>query len=119
MSIQFQIVERPGCELKKTLTEAMRTGGLATLVVERRGRRIRHVSPDYPGWMTWAHDKGVITCTVLSPQKPGAEWKLFHAFLGRLADRFADRIHSINVQFPDGAPESRPARRAKRAGRRR
>jgi len=24
-----------------------------------------------------------------------------HAFLGRLADRYAGYIHSINIQFPD------------------
>jgi hypothetical protein len=113
MSIQFQIVERAGCNLKRTLTAAMRTGSLETLIAERRGKKIRHISKAYPGWMTWSYDKGVITCRVLSPRQPGAEWKLFHAFLGRLADRFADQIHSINIQFFEDEA-AKPRRTTKR-----
>ena len=35
------------------------------------------------------------------PQKPGEEWKLLSSFLGRLADKYADQVHSIHIQFPD------------------
>ena len=101
MKIQLQIIERPGKDLRKALITAMRTRALQTFVTQNRGKKVRHVSPDYPGWMTWQHSNGAITCLFLSPQKPGAEWKLFHAFLGRLADRFAGQIHSINIQFLD------------------
>jgi hypothetical protein len=99
MKIQFQIVERPGEDLRGSLISAMRTGGLQTFIVRNRGRKVTHVSRDYPGWMNWKYRDGVMTCRVLSPNKPGKEWKLFHAFIGRLADRFAGQIHSINIQF--------------------
>jgi hypothetical protein len=51
--------------------------------------------------MNWSVAGGVINCEVISPRKPGREWQLFSAFLGRLADRYADGIMAINVQFPD------------------
>ena len=101
MKIQLQLIERPGADLQRTLITAMRTGALRTFVAQNRGKKIRHVSADYPGWMNWQQQHGVITCLFLSPKKPGEEWKLFHAFLGRLAARFAGQIHSINVQFVD------------------
>jgi len=50
--------------------------------------------------MNWSVVDGVINCEVISPRKPGREWQLFSAFLGRLADRYADRIRAINIQFP-------------------
>jgi hypothetical protein len=43
---------------------------------------------------------------VISPRKPGREWQLFSAFLGRLADRYADQIIGINIQFPADHSES-------------
>lgn len=102
MTIRFQVVERPGANLRKALIDAMRSGSLQTFTVKNRGKKVVHVSPDYPGWMKWEYHDGVITCVVLSPKKPGAEWKLFHAFLGRLAHRFSDQVHSINIQFHRG-----------------
>jgi hypothetical protein len=67
--------------------------------------------------MKWTHEDGVMNCSILSPKKPGMEWKFFGAFLGRLADRFADEIHSINVQFP-GEPPGPPKPAKKRKTRR-
>ena len=99
--IKMQIIERQGADLRKALIEQMRSGGLRTFVTEKHGKKVRHTSADYPGWMNWSYDAGVITCLFLSPKKPGKEWKLFHAFLGRLADRFVNQIHSINIQFVD------------------
>jgi hypothetical protein len=61
--------------------------------------------------MNWSMSEGIITCEVLSPNKPGREWQLFSAFLGRLADRYADRIVAINVQFPGSVPFDAPPRR--------
>jgi hypothetical protein len=116
--IRFQIVERPGADLYRTLLAAMRSGDLRTFYTEKRGRRVLHRSPSTPGWMSWSAHDGVILCEILSPQKAGAEWNLFHAFVGRLADRFADRIHSIQIQFPD-APPFAPAKRRRRKARRR
>jgi hypothetical protein len=52
------------------------------------------------GWINWSNAEGVITCEVLSPRKPANEWQLMHAFLGRLAARFATSIGAINIQFP-------------------
>jgi len=111
--IRFQIVERPGVELQKTLVDAMRAGELRTFIALKRGRKIEHASK--PGWMNWTSRDGVLQCEVISPQKPGLEWQLFSAFLGRLADRYADRIVAINVQFPDAvAASAKPKRRRKR-----
>jgi hypothetical protein len=106
--IRFQIIERTGANLHKTLVEAMRTGELRTFEATRRGRRIQHKNLSYPGWMNWSDSDGLINCEIISPHKPGREWQLFSAFLGRLADRYADRIVAINVQFPDSKiPASR------------
>lgn len=116
--IRFQIVERAGSELYKTLVDAMRTGELRTFVALRRGRKIEHKNPAYPGWMNWQVTHGVITCEVISPRKPGGEWHMFSAFLGRLADRYAGLIEAINIQFPGAAAPVRKRRRVKRRARR-
>ena len=110
--IRFHIVERPGADLQRVLIAAMRAGELRTFKALKRGRKIEHIT--YPGWMNWSSAEGVISCAVLSPRKPGQEWQLFSAFLGRLAARYADRIEVIDVQFPDATPKSiKPARRRK------
>jgi hypothetical protein len=116
--IRFQIIERPGAELQKTLVDAMRAGELRTFIALKRGRKIEHASK--PGWMNWSSRDGVLQCEVISPHKPGLEWQLFSAFLGRLADRYADRILAINVQFPEGiAAGAHPKRRRKRGAKKR
>jgi hypothetical protein len=106
--IRFQIIERPDINLYQKLVHAMRVGELRTFEATRRGRRIQHKNLSYPGWMNWSVADGVINCEVISPHKPGREWQFFSAFLGRLADRYADQIVAINVQFP--GPAVRPAR---------
>jgi hypothetical protein len=98
--IRFQIIERAGVNLHKTLVDAMRAGELRTFEATKRGRRIQHKNILYPGWMNWSVHDGMINCEVISPRKPGREWQLFSAFLGRLADRYADQIIGINIQFP-------------------
>lgn len=40
MGIQFQIIERVGCNLKKTLTDSMRTGSLETLIAEKGNAKL-------------------------------------------------------------------------------
>jgi hypothetical protein len=116
--IRFQIVERTGAQLQKTLVEAMRTGELRTFIAKKRGRKVLHKNSAYPGWMNWSVSEGIITCEVLSPNKPGREWQLFSAFLGRLADRYADRIVAINIQFPGSVPFDAPPRRRRPGARR-
>jgi hypothetical protein len=97
------------------LVDAMRSGGLRTFTIARRGRKITHRNPNYPGWMRWYHEAGVISCEVLSPRKPGTEWRLVSALVGRLADKFPDRVHSISIQFPDAEiPKTRRKRRSRR-----
>jgi hypothetical protein len=115
--IRFQIIERTGADLYHVLLAAMRSKELRTFVVTRRGRKVQHVSKSYHGWMNWSVSHGVIGCEVISPQKPGGEWQLFSAFLGRLADRYADRIAAINVQFPQGLAPPAPARKRRRTRR--
>ena len=112
--IRFQIIERTGANLHHELLRAIRTRELRTFVLAKRGRKIQHVSPSYHGWMNWTARHGVIGCEVLSPRKPGREWQLFSAFLGRLADRYADRISAINVQFPESPPVKPRKRRRRR-----
>jgi len=112
--IRFQIIERTGANLHHELLRAIRTKELRTFVLAKRGKKIQHVSPSYHGWMNWTARHGVIGCEVLSPRKPGREWQLFSAFIGRLADRFADRISAINVQFPEPEPPVRRKRRRRR-----
>ena len=104
--IRFQIIERSGANLHKTLVDAMRSGELRTFKATRRGRRIQHKNLSYPGWMNWFVHDGMINCDVISPRKPGREWQFFSAFLGRLADRYADKILAINVQFPGSSIET-------------
>ncbi|HEU4345746.1 MAG TPA: hypothetical protein VFU31_29710 [Candidatus Binatia bacterium] len=111
--IRFQIIERQGANLHKTLVHAMRTGELRTFEATRRGRRIQHKNQAYPGWMNWSVADGMINCEVISPHKPGREWQLFSAFLGRLADRYSDRIVAINVQFPGSSLPAGKTARAK------
>jgi hypothetical protein len=118
--IRFQIVERTGANLQKVLIEAMRTGELRTFIAKKRGRKVLHKNSAYPGWMNWSVSEGIITCEVISPNKPGREWQLFSAFLGRLADRYAERIVAINIQFPASVPfETATRRRKSRTGTRR
>jgi hypothetical protein len=96
--IRFQIVEHYGAGLYRKLLRYMRSGELQTFSSSKRGRKISHVK--YPGWINWSNSDGAITCEVLSPRKPNEEWQLMHAFLGRLAARFAPSIIAINIQFP-------------------
>jgi len=112
--IRIQIIERSGAHLHRKLLDAMRSGILRTFDARKRGRQVHHVSS--PGWMNWSNADGVIQCEVLSPRKPGSEWQLFSKFLGRLADRYADSIDAINVQFPT-AIRAAPARRKRRGKR--
>jgi hypothetical protein len=116
--IRFQIIERTGANLQKMLVEAMRSGELRTFIAKKRGRKILHKNSAYPGWMNWSVSEGIISCEVISPNKPGREWQLFSAFLGRLADRYADRIVGINIQFPGSVPFEAPARRRRSSTRR-
>jgi hypothetical protein len=64
--------------------------------------------------MNWSVLDGIINCEVISPRKPGREWQFFSAFLGRLADRYADQIVAINIQFAGPTVPARTARRAKK-----
>ena len=112
--IRFQIIERTGANLHKILVDAMRSGELRTFIAKKRGRKILHKNNAYPGWMNWSESAGIINCEVISPNKPGREWQLFSAFLGRLADRYAERIVAINVQFPGSVPFAEPRSRSRR-----
>jgi hypothetical protein len=108
-AIRLQVVERPGAGLYRKLKEAMGTGDLKTLIAMKHGRKVVHRT--YPGWMNWSHKDGVILCEILSPKKPGHEWQLFSAFVGRLADREAGSIHSISIQFDETPSSARTRRR--------
>ncbi|HEV8341559.1 MAG TPA: hypothetical protein VGR30_04220 [Candidatus Binatia bacterium] len=110
--IRLQIVERNEANLFRTLIRAMRSGDLRTFVAAKRGKRITHRNPNYPGSINCSHSGGVISCEIVSPRSPGSEWRLLSALIGRLADKFADSVHTISIQFPDA--RSAPKRRVKR-----
>lgn len=97
--ITVQIVEQPESNLYRQLLRAMRSGDLRTFQVQNRGKKITHMT--YQGYMNWDHSGNVITCVIKNPRKPRVEWQFMHALIGRLADRYAPDIHSINMQFPD------------------
>ncbi len=99
--IRLQIVEKRGASLHKKLKAAMKSGELKTFTTQKRGRKVTHTKKDYPGWMNWSSSSGVICCEILSPHKPGLEWKLLNAFVGRLADKYSKEIHNINIQFEE------------------
>ena len=113
--IRLQIVEQQGADLFRALVRAMRSGDLRTFVAAKRGKRVTHRNPSYSGWINWSYSGGVISCEILSPRRPGSEWRLLSALVGRLADKFAVSVHSISVQFPDAkaAPKRRSRRRAR------
>jgi len=114
--IRFQVMERDEAHLYQTLVKAMREGELRTFRVENRGRRVVHVR--YPGRITWTHAQGVIDGTVVSPKRQGNEWQIFSALMGRLAQRYADSISGIIVQFPEPPQLPRGRKRRKRTARR-
>lgn len=95
--LRVQILERPDSDLFKTLKRAMRGGDLRTFSLEKRGWKVVHQR--YPGWMNWSYGQGAITCEILSPRKPEGEWQFLGALVGRLADKYTDRVESINVQL--------------------
>ncbi len=109
--LRVQIVEREGAKLFGTLKTAMRDGDLRTFSLQRHGRKVVHVNA--PGWINWTHDRGVISCEILSPSKPGSEWQILSNLIGRLAARFAESVHSINIQFVEPQPKA-VAKRARR-----
>ena len=113
--IRLQIVERPGVQLYRSLVGAMRSGELRTFIVRRRGKKVTHRNPSYSGWINWSSAGGVISCEILSPRKPGTEWRLLSALIGRLADKYAAQVHSISIQFPDAeSPKTKRKRRRRR-----
>ncbi len=109
--IRLQIVERAGANLYRILIRAMRSGELRTFVVMRRGKKVTHRNPSYSGWINWSSAGGVISCEILSPRRPGTEWRLLGALIGRLADKYADRVHSISIQFPYATGQKKRPRR--------
>lgn len=97
--ILIQLIENPEAKLHKKLKDAMNSGELKTFLTQKKGKKVIHTNKNYPGWINWSTSAGVTTCEVLSPQKPGEEWKLLSAFIGRLADKYREDVHSINIQF--------------------
>jgi hypothetical protein len=97
MKIRVQIIERPGSDLFGVLKAAMREGDLRTFSLVNRGRKVVHSTS--PGWMNWSYSEGIVTCEILSPQRPDSEWQFLRAWIGRLADKYSDIVESINVQL--------------------
>lgn len=96
--VTFQIVEKPGAGLFGELKKHMKDGTLRTFSLMNRGKKIVHSSS--PGWINWVHKKGIITCQVKCPRKPGYDWQIMSKFFGRLTHKYSDKIHSITIQYP-------------------
>src|SRR2546427_12941450 len=96
--IRIQIVEREGAQLLETLKSAIRSGDLRTFELHKHGRKVRHKSKDYHGRMNGESKMGVVTCEIVSPHKPGQEWRILSSCLGRLSDRYRSRRHPIAIQ---------------------
>ena len=105
--IRMQVVEREGGRLFETLKHAMRSGELKTFRLEKGGRKVTHVR--YPGRIKWENNRGVITCEFLSP-RPGDEWQLLSAFVGRLAHRYGELAQNVSIQFESSEAGSRKKR---------
>ena len=108
--VRLQIVERPGTRLFSVLKKAIRSKELRTFSLERRGTRVVHVRS--PGFMLWTYAEGVIACEIRTPRDEGKEWQLLSNVVGRLADRFAEAVESINIQLTrPPAPVAKKKRR--------
>ncbi len=114
--IRLEIVERKGAKLYKRLIDAMRSGDLRTFQVADRGRKVTHVR--HPGLMRWKESNGVFTGS-LRGAKGESGWRLLGAFLGRLADKYADRVERIEIRFAETVKVKAPARGAAKRARRR
>jgi hypothetical protein len=108
--IRLQIVERPGANAFGVLKRAIRSKELRTFSLERRGTRVVHVRS--PGFMSWSYAGGVVSCEIRTPRDEGKEWQLLTNVVGRLADRYAEVVESINIQLTK-APEV-PKRKKRR-----
>jgi len=108
--IRMQIVERPDTKLFSVLKRAIRSRDLRTFSLEKGGKRVVHIRS--PGYMNWVAVDGVIACEIRTPKDEGKEWQLLAAVIGRLADRFAAEVESINIQLV--APPPEPPRRKRR-----
>lgn len=95
--IVLQIVERPGSNLFRVLTKAMRTGELRTFALERGGKRVVHKR--YPGYMNWSYENGITSGEIRTPRKEGAEWQFLSALMGMLARKYASNVEIIKIQF--------------------
>src|SRR5205085_2623672 len=99
-------------KLFSALKRAIRSKELRTFSLERRGTRVVHVRS--PGYMSWSDVGGVIACEIRTPRDEGKEWQLLTNFVGRLADRYARMVESINIQLtspPEAAPKRKKRRR--------
>ena len=74
----------------------MRSGNLRTLVLAKRGSKVKHKK--FGGWMNWKSRKGVLYCEIHSRQNK--EGQFLKSLIGRLYDRYAKLVNSVNIQFP-------------------
>ncbi|HWP30218.1 MAG TPA: hypothetical protein VNK96_00600 [Fimbriimonadales bacterium] len=93
----LRIVERPGSNLFRVMSKAMKTGELRTFALERGGKRVVHKR--YPGYMNWSYKSGVITGEIRTPRKEGAEWQFLSALIGMLARKYAPDVEVVEIEF--------------------
>jgi hypothetical protein len=99
--IKVEVVERRNGKLMAALKGAMRSGSLKTFYLARRGQRVKHRR--YKGMMSWKAGEGVVSCRISGVES----WQFLRAFIGRLSDRFSDRVESVHIEFPAPAGKKR------------
>jgi len=97
--IRLQIIEKDQASLFEQMKTDMRTGSLRTFQLHNRGQRVKHKR--YHGWMKWASKNGVLDCEIRSPHRLEDESRFLGALIGRLSARYKDKVHSINIRFPE------------------
>ena len=96
-TIRLQLVERDGTELYKTRIADMRSGKLEMLIVSPDGRKVTHAKFK-KARMNLALEHGVVVGEIKCSAGPDG-WKLLQAVVGRLADKYPDRVESVAIQF--------------------
>jgi hypothetical protein len=96
--ITVQLFEKPESKVRKAFLDDIRAGEAKTWEAKDRGKKIVHKSPRAPGWITM-EGTGIVNCIVRNPSDPDMEWSILAMFVGLMARRYEDKLHSIQIHF--------------------
>lgn len=112
--IHVQIISRGAADVQAELRAAIEEQRMTTFEIEglRGGLRLRHKR--FAGEVRFRRDgRGGPELVSVRSRRPNEEWQLLSAFIGRLSDRFRDRIAGINIQLEPDEPPKKATRRKK------